>query len=130
MPDLYPSDYKEWIALVTVLIPLLIAACAAAWKVLTYYMEWKSQQWARLQVLVGILYNKDFTHGGWAQIGAIREIEAMKVPQPAKRAILSGVHEHFSVHGKLESLKTEARNALSRNSRCWPKRVWSRWLTP
>jgi hypothetical protein len=130
MQQIYPADFKEWTALLAVLAPLFIGAFAAAWRVMTFYKEWKVQQWKRFQELAAVLFNNKGEHGAWEQMIALREIEAMAVPKAAKASIFGSVEEHVSQNSQSTKFKKEAKNVLLRNSGWWIQRLWYRWRRP
>lgn len=131
MPDnIYPTEFLHWVALLTAISPLLIGAVAALWKVLTYYKEWKSVQWKRLQELLVILYNKSHEHGAWAQVAAVRELETLGVPARTIYTVAEQSRSHWQNIGASSGLITELQRVAVRNEGFLLKRVWRRIWNP
>lgn len=127
---IYPAAPLEWFALLTAISPLLIGAVAALWKVGTYYNEWKSVQWRRLQELIIILYNKDGDYGGWAQVAAVRELETLGVPARTVFVVADRARAHWEDIGASRGIINELIRVSVRNEGFLLKRVWRRIWNP
>lgn len=117
---MYPQTFTELMALLSLLVPLVIATIAGLQASRTKALENKLVRWRRINELTRTLYNKGYEQGFWAQLAAVHELGEVASPHKAAAdAILSGVQSHFSDN---ETLIEASEIALARVRRGWLRR--------
>jgi len=109
---MYPTNFTELSGLIGVLIPLIIATFAGLRSVRTKALENDLVRWRRVNELAATLYNKDHTHGFWAQLAAAHELGEVSSPHKgAAIAILNNAQTYFAQNSTLAHAlaKAEAR---------------------
>jgi hypothetical protein len=83
-----------------VAVPLLGAALgwvyAAIFEAHTRRRDQRQREAARLQELAKVLYNKDYEHGGWAQVAAVAELRQLKSQRTAVLRIAKLARDHWA----------------------------------
>ncbi|MER8375116.1 hypothetical protein [Mesorhizobium sp. M1406] len=73
---------EQWIAIATIAGSAFGWAIANVVRAWTYSREQQQREWARFGEILGILNNKNYEHGMWAQLAAINELRSLRTKRP------------------------------------------------